>query len=233
MWRDFETIRANDSTRASGTIRDGYIPLDWRLILNSPISLGRSLINPFWARDGARWHVWTGASNLDFAKSLRNRIDFAWNRNVEWINYDIDLDFSSIRLKSLLGLSEIAIISFSHDILGFKRSFQENSNENHLTNDQNRGVNVKNPRGGWCRLKFSSRTSSSPNFLHYGCERAGRGGGGGKISTTALARHLSGCTLAGRSERGRDIPNKFFQRRLTTERRKPWIREGGGRKKWN
>lgn len=38
MWRDFEMIRANDSTRASGTIRDGYIPLDWRLILNSPIS---------------------------------------------------------------------------------------------------------------------------------------------------------------------------------------------------
>lgn len=47
---------ANDSTRASGTIRDGYIPLDWRLILNSPISR-RSLINPFRTRDGAWLHL--------------------------------------------------------------------------------------------------------------------------------------------------------------------------------
>lgn len=65
-------------------------------------------------------------------------------------------------------------------------------------------------------------------------ERAERGGGGGGGGNLQLRWHdISGCTLSERSERGRDILNKFFQRRLTTanERRKPWIRESGVRKK--
>lgn len=65
-------------------------------------------------------------------------------------------------------------------------------------------------------------------------ERAERGEGREGEGNLQLRWHdISGCTLSERSERGRDILNKFFQRRLTTanERRKPWIRESGVRKK--
>lgn len=71
---------ANDSTRASGTIRDGYIPLDWRLILNSPISR-RSLINPFWTPRDDAWdiHLDTLWTILTRSHALY-RIELSWNK---------------------------------------------------------------------------------------------------------------------------------------------------------